>query len=167
MMSAILQLLQEILKEKSFDRKQAIIDLCASAYPDIRPWQVEIACSEGPTGSSNLYYIYLSQLLHPIDGHDAARRDAALVTVSTTALLHNDILCALTYVIFLNKEWCKLSIDEILAAGSNEAKNQRDNFLAVASRTSSYHLVYHRDLLLLLNQSMSILEYGLSLDLGA
>lgn len=53
------------------------------------------------------------------------------------------------------------------AAGSNEAKNQRENFLAVASRTSSYHLVYHRDLLLLLNQSMSILEYGLALDLGA
>ena len=88
MMSAILQLLQGILKEKNLDRKQAIIDLCASAYPDIRPWQVESACYEEQTsGNNNLYYIYLSQLLHPIDGHDAARRDASLVKVSTTALL--------------------------------------------------------------------------------
>ena len=76
------------MKEKLFDRKQAIIDLCAAAYPDIRPWQVESACGDGPSsGSDNLYYIYLSQLLHPIDGHDAARRDAVLVKVSITARL--------------------------------------------------------------------------------
>lgn len=88
MMSAILQLLQGILKEKTFERKQAIIDLCAAAYPDIRPWQVESACDEAhSSGSNNLYYVYLSQLLHPIDGHDAARRDAVLVKVSFTTLL--------------------------------------------------------------------------------
>ena len=86
MMSAILQLLEGILKEKLFDKKQAIIDLCAAAYPDIRPWQVEDACEERKScGSNNLYYMYLSQLLHPIDGHDAARRDDVLVKVSYIA----------------------------------------------------------------------------------
>ena len=88
MMSAILQQLQGIMNEKSFDRQQTIIDLCAAAYPDIRPWQVENACNEGrPQKSNNLYYLYLSQLLHPIDGHDAARRDAFLVKVCAVARL--------------------------------------------------------------------------------
>lgn len=94
MMSAILQLLQGILKEKLFDRKQAIIDLCAAAYPDIRPWQVENACNEGrSSNNNNLYYLYLSQLLHPIDGHDTARRDAALVKVRGAVRYFQFFLC--------------------------------------------------------------------------
>ncbi len=94
MMSAILQQLQGILNETSFDRKQTIIDLCAAAHPDIRPWQVERACNEGqPQSSNNLYYLYLSQLLHPIDGHDAARRDAFLVKVSSATRLSMLFIC--------------------------------------------------------------------------
>lgn len=42
----------------------------------------------------------------------------------------------------------------------------RLNFLSVASRASSHHLVYHRDLLFLLSESMSLMEHGLSLDIG-
>lgn len=40
------------------------------------------------------------------------------------------------------------------------------NFYRVASRTSSAHLSYHRDLPLLLEMSMSIKEYSLALELS-
>lgn len=50
--------------------------------------------------------------------------------------------------------------------GSNEKIDRRSNFLSVASRASSHHLVYNRDLLFLLNLSMKIKEHGLALDLG-
>ena len=87
MLSAVLQLLQGIQKETTQEGKQAIIDLCASAYPDVRPWQVDGAChvSVAPNSRANmndLYYTYLSLLLHPIDGHDSARRDPSLVKVN-------------------------------------------------------------------------------------
>jgi hypothetical protein len=83
MLSAVLQLLQVIGKEVVRDRRQAIIDVCAAAYPDVRPWQVESACRPFDSADSgdDLYYLYLSMLLHPMDGHDIARRDPALVKV--------------------------------------------------------------------------------------
>lgn len=40
------------------------------------------------------------------------------------------------------------------------------NFFRVASRASSDHLVYHRDLIMLLDMSMLIDERDLALDLG-
>ena len=56
---------------------------------------------------------------------------------------------------------------ELLVAGdSNEKQDRRTNFLFVASRASSHHLVYHRDLPLLLTLSMEIKEHSLALDLG-
>ena len=87
MLSAVLQLLYGIQKETSRERKRAIIDLCAAAYPDVRPWQAKKSChaSQPPAlrdEMSNWYYTYLSLLLHPTDGHDAARRDPPLVKVS-------------------------------------------------------------------------------------
>lgn len=87
MLSAVLQLLQDIQKETLQDRKQAIIDLCASAFPDVRPWQVESACRASGDGVNDLYYNYLSLLLHPVDGHDAARRDPSFVKVMLCAML--------------------------------------------------------------------------------
>jgi hypothetical protein len=82
MLSAVMQLLQNILKEATHERKQAIIDLCVAAYPDIRPWQVENACNGGlDDGDNSLYYTYLSQLLHPLDGHESARLNSFLVKV--------------------------------------------------------------------------------------
>ena len=88
MLSAVLQLLQNIQKETTHERKQAIIDLCVSAYPDVRPWQVKLAChavvSSSPPASettNGLYYTYLSLLLHPMDGHETAVRDPSLVKV--------------------------------------------------------------------------------------
>jgi hypothetical protein len=45
-------------------------------------------------------------------------------------------------------------------------KNMRKNFLLVASRSSSDHLVYYRDVVALLDLSMQANEFSLSLDLG-
>ena len=52
------------------------------------------------------------------------------------------------------------------ANGSKENDDYRKNFLYVASRASSHHLAYHRDLLLLLSLNMDIEENSLALDLG-
>lgn len=92
MLSAVVQLLHGIQKEKTHDRKLAIIDLCSSAYPDVRPWQVAKSCrftqkdrkllTSSENEMNDLYYAYLSLLLHPQDGHDSARRDPELVKVS-------------------------------------------------------------------------------------
>lgn len=54
----------------------------------------------------------------------------------------------------------------ILTGSREDSIQQRSNFLAVASRTSSYHLVYDRDLIFLLKHGMNISEYGLALDLS-
>lgn len=81
---------------------------------------------------ADLYYTYLTLLLHPTEGHDGARHDSSLV-----------------------KEYCTLSV-----------KKQKTNFLQVASRTSSNHLAYVRDLPYLLKLSMDASEFDLALDLG-
>jgi hypothetical protein len=85
MLSAILQKLHE-LKNGSIqaERQLALIDLCVSAFPDVRPWQVRKACIDGKNSLQELqplYYTYLSLLLHPTDGHDNARNDGVLVKV--------------------------------------------------------------------------------------
>lgn len=98
MLSAVVQLLYGIQKETSRERKRAIIDLSTAAYPDLRPWQAKKACdvSQNVNASEafreemrNWYYSYLTLLLDPIDGHDAARRDPSLVKVSHFYLLHH------------------------------------------------------------------------------
>jgi len=52
------------------------------------------------------------------------------------------------------------------ASVAEKKKDRRTNFFYVASRASSCHLAYHRDLPLLLTLSMVIEEYSLALDLG-
>ena len=91
MLSAVVQLLYEVQNETNGERRRAIIELATAAYPDLRPWQAKKACDVSKRTQAsealrvemkNLYYSYLSLLLDPIDGHDAARRDPALVKVS-------------------------------------------------------------------------------------
>ena len=91
MLSAVVQLLYEVQNETNGERRRAIIELATAAYPDLRPWQAKKACDVSKSTQAsealrvemkNLYYSYLSLLLDPIDGHDAARRDPALVKVS-------------------------------------------------------------------------------------
>ena len=100
-MSAVLKFLNNIRYESREERRNVIRDLCFSAYPDVQPWQVRKACMNQPSikgtesGAETLstcteeclsefYYNYLSMLLHPSDGHPAARHDAKLVKVRTT-----------------------------------------------------------------------------------
>ena len=129
----------------------------------MRPWQVDHAC-KGATESQiessvetipaphdetgkfhDLYYNYLSLLLHPTDGHGAARHDKDLV-----------------------QEWCELSIKGMTTdrkPSDAATRFRRSNFFSVASRTSSDHLAFHRDKPMLLNLSMQIREHDLALDL--
>jgi hypothetical protein len=75
--------------------------------------------------------------------------------------------------IFL-KEWCKLSIEDesrssraVTNTKSESVKKGRmQNFFTVASRASSNHRVYRRDLEMLLGMSMDIHQHDLALDLG-
>lgn len=102
MLSAIVKCLPLIREEPSKDRRQMLVDVCVSAYPDLCPWQVKQALVEFPSGSDvnlsesfkedlrDLYYYYLSSLLHPHDGHEAARHEKSLVEVrrfASTVLL--------------------------------------------------------------------------------
>lgn len=79
MLSAIVHLVSQIHEETNAERKEAIVGLCATAYPDVRPWQVKSACDDS---DADLYYTYLSVLLQPIDGNELAQQDARLVKVS-------------------------------------------------------------------------------------
>lgn len=95
MLSAILARLQGIRKEPKSGRRHDLMNICVLAYPDLCPWQVRQACLgrdatpvDGVTATDlvefhDMYYEYLSLLLHPWEGQDAARQDAELVTVST------------------------------------------------------------------------------------
>lgn len=140
MLSAVIQQLYNIHQESlSKEKRLAVIDCCTSAYPDVRPWQVRLVCVENATENvdfSPLYYTFLSALLHPLDGHDSARNDKSLVN-----------------------EWCELS------ANAREDAAKWQNFLYVASRSSSHHLGYHRDLKFLLGLASTTGDDNLVFDL--
>lgn len=161
MLSAVLQLLQSIVHDTAKDRRLSILELCAAAFPDVQPWQVRktSAAIKENEEQESLYYRYLSLLLHPIDGNEMARRDADLVKVRTRAMYEN----AASNI--LSKEWCRLSIEAIRRNGDPSNQDFLSNFLSVASKASSDHLVYHRDLPFLLDQAMLIKENNLVLDL--
>lgn len=84
--------------EPKEERREFIRGLCVSAYPDTQPWQVRLACLDvavpddetrkpcEPEAMKELYYKYLSSLLDPIEGHDAARHNADLVKVSRSSI---------------------------------------------------------------------------------
>jgi hypothetical protein len=106
----VIQRLHLMRKELAPERRLRTIDVCASAFPDVRPWQVKKECRpEADTGSEpltealkvelkDLYYTYLSLLLHPSDGHEAARNDSSLVQVSSFV---GASLWVVTNVVFL------------------------------------------------------------------
>lgn len=94
-LSAALFFLSSIRSEKKIQRREVIRSVCVSAYPDIQPWQARKACfdletADSPSQKTNqddwledYYYGYLSMLLHPQQGNEAARSDSALVKVRT------------------------------------------------------------------------------------
>lgn len=87
MLSAFVERLHALRTEKLEESGRKVMDWCASAYPDLQPWQVKKECTVSDGSKSQepileLYYVYLTNLLHPIDGHDAAKRESYLVNVS-------------------------------------------------------------------------------------
>ena len=81
-----------MIRKESSNRRQVLVDICVSAYPDLCPWQVRQAVLEPPVGEEgsknnkqfdDLYYYYLSSLLHPQDGHYGTKHDKDLVKVSS------------------------------------------------------------------------------------
>jgi hypothetical protein len=101
MLSAVLQHLYSMNKERSSAVKAKLVEVCSSAFPDIQPWQVKKMChlnelsNEESVVMADLYYSYLSLLLIPSDGFDAARRQPQLVMVRvlvryTCNAIHNN-----------------------------------------------------------------------------
>jgi len=96
MLSTVIQRLHQIRTEAASDRRLPTIDLCAAAFPDVRPWQVQKECvllveaesKELKAELGQFYYTYLSLLLHPLDGHKAARLDPNLVKVRCLSQLN-------------------------------------------------------------------------------
>ena len=148
----MLQQLNEIRFEAKEERRKVLRDLCVSAYPDVQTWQVRMACISpkdpkdtreqcSKTLMEDLYYSYMSHLLNPMDGNEAARQDAELV-----------------------KEYCEWSI----GIKPRRAKNPLGlkNFMNIAARSSVLHKRYKRDLMVLLDLSLTVGIYDLALDLG-
>lgn len=154
-LSAVLQFLAGIRYENSEDRRKVVRDLCVSAYPDILPWMVQKACLPSLRSSldavvtriacpdsimEGIYYMYLTHLLNPLDGHDAARYDVELV-----------------------EEWCKWSVG--ILPNPHKDPERLKNFFLVASRSSIQYKRYRRDLMMLLELTMIIGKIDLALDL--
>mmetsp|Transcript_23209 Transcript_23209/g.64340 ORF Transcript_23209/g.64340 Transcript_23209/m.64340 type:complete len:1165 (-) Transcript_23209:85-3579(-) len=152
-LSAVLQCLEDIKFEMKEERRKELRHLCVSGYPDIQPWQVRDACRCFPEPESkelrahcvdevmeSLYYSYLSDLMDPIDGHEAARQNFDLV-----------------------KEFCELSVRTRSAKEDEAART--DNFVNIASRSSAVHEKYRRDLMMLLDLSVEIGNRDLALGL--
>jgi len=87
-----------------------------------------------------MYYVYLCHLLNPLDGHEAARQINELV-----------------------KEFCELSVG--IKPRRNKNSTRMKNFTNIVARSSIYHKRYRRDLMMLLDLSLTIGEEDLALDL--
>jgi hypothetical protein len=102
-LSAVLKFLRNVRYDLKKQRRKVIKNLCVSAYPDVQPWQVRKACLDlpppDPTETETkiactedclreFYYSYLTMLLDPFEGHEAARRNAKLLKVNTSDNLH-------------------------------------------------------------------------------
>ena len=152
-LSAVLERLQDIRFDRKDWRRELVRDLCVSAYPDVQPWQFRQACLDGAFAIDDsrtpcseevledLYYSYLSQLLSPLDGNDAARHDGALV-----------------------KEYCEWSVG--LQPRPTNRPERLENFLNIASKANIQHKRYRRDLMMLLEYAAVIARDDLVLDLG-
>eukprot|EP00548_Thalassiothrix_antarctica_P005859 CAMPEP_0194148652 /NCGR_PEP_ID=MMETSP0152-20130528/33629_1 /TAXON_ID=1049557 /ORGANISM="Thalassiothrix antarctica, Strain L6-D1" /LENGTH=1205 /DNA_ID=CAMNT_0038850315 /DNA_START=77 /DNA_END=3694 /DNA_ORIENTATION=+ len=143
MLSAIIKCTMKISEHK-LEGQSHLIYLCVSAYPDFRPWLVRKGCLETEKTTDDLeemYYVYLSLILHPSDGHDTARRDRKLV-----------------------KEWCEISVKGDIGSDSY-SRSRLENFLVVASRKQPEYKMYHRDLPFLMELAMKIGRVKVAMEL--
>ncbi|KAL9179568.1 hypothetical protein ACHAXT_008858 [Thalassiosira profunda] len=140
---AMLSALHVLLPSISSGQLSGDVDFAAllvSAYPDLQPWCVRDASESENSGG--FYKRYLSCLLHHEEGNAAAKRDESLV-----------------------KEWClKLCAPDETDTETEEAN--REAFYHVASRDGQRSLLYRRDLPFLMDVSVKMSEFGLTLDLA-
>ena len=90
-LSAVMERLHSLRYQEDKQQREVIRNMCVSAYPDLRPWQVRKAClnidkpdtrlhmTDDESWLMEYYYEYLSMLLHPQQGNESARVDAAIV----------------------------------------------------------------------------------------
>lgn len=80
----MLSALHELLQTGAYCSLSANFDfvrLLVSAFPDLTPESVRASTSSN--SSSDLYSEYLSLLMHPDEGSDAAKQDGSLVKVKS------------------------------------------------------------------------------------
>ena len=173
MLSALLELLPSI----SAGTHSSNLDfnaLLVSAYPDLQPWCVQETSpsSESERGDSDEFYLqYLSSLLHYEEGNDAAKRDRELVKVclavssSYLSCAHNLNFISLSSFPETFQEWCQMlcSPDD---ADPAMLDKHHGSFFHIASRDDPDSHLYHRDLPFLMDISVKMSEFGLTLSLG-
>lgn len=83
-------------------------------------------------------------------------------------LPHNCCMSRAASDLFVSiQDWCDRSVlGKDHGTFKDRAPDRRRNFLCVASRTSSAHLLYSRDLVSLLNLSHELGDSDLELDIG-
>lgn len=89
----MLSALHDLLQSGAFNSMSNTFDITrmlVSAYPDLTPMSVKAASCES---TNDFYFNYLSLLMHPDEGSDAAKRDRDLVKVSKYASLALYISC--------------------------------------------------------------------------
>jgi hypothetical protein len=114
-----------------------VLPFLVSGYPDLQPWMVRKSAYSGALGSLESQKNYYEYLSTLLDPMYGYENARSDAE--------------------LVREWCILSV-------SSEAPDYRSNFYSVAKETGK---VFNRDLPLLLDLSMKISDYELSLALGA
>ena len=170
MLSAIMKHVQSIAIEPRLEFRKHLINLAVSSYPDLRPWQVRNACLVGTKQDpvlAELFYYYLSFLLHPSEGFESAKHDEDLVRVSFWIAFVSLISLFTEHT---TQEWCELSIEpstegQRMLWAPAKSPNRRDNFYRIAKRSWPDHRLYHRDLVMLMDLSRKSDENDIVLDL--
>lgn len=148
--------------ERLSDAVLKILDLSVSAFPDLRPWQFKDACLSPPDPDEGLYFRYLSRILDPEEGYDRARGDPELLKVTFDSFSNDVLFSLLTFT----KEYCQLSLRRQLAGKRFPVDNRVTKFELIASRKSSVHKLYRRDLVFLMELCISHELPDLFLELG-
>ena len=166
MLSALLDRLPSITKLPS--NNLDFIAVLVSAYPDLQPWSVLEASNSQFCGG--FYSKYLQSLMHHEDGNDAAKRDEALVKVNTIIINVHTIVLDITRTSLSAfnshmQEFCSM-LCSFNQDDSYIRESYRRSFFHVASRDDLSSEHYYRDLPFLMDSSVKISEFGLTLSLG-
>jgi len=171
MLSALLELLPSI-HSKEISSNLDFTALLVSAYPDLQPWYIQEA--SGSEHADDFYMEYVSSLLHYEDGNDAAKRDAELIKVGDLEPFEEYLLLSSpSHFLIVSNFHCDSSLQEwcLMLSSPNEAdpaiaEMYRQSFFHIASRDDTSSHLYYRDLPFLMDVSVKMAEFGLTLSLG-